>query len=46
MGENLQAKFEAVSQKQEEEVKYNNTRANQLASDLGLNADNEMADPD
>ena len=36
MGENLQAKFEAVSQKNEEEFKYNNSR---LVNNLGLNGD-------
>lgn len=42
MGENLQAKFEAVSQKQEEEIKYNYMRGNQLAQSLGLNNDVDM----
>ena len=34
MGENLQAKFEAVSQKKEEEIKF---QSSSLANDLGLN---------
>ncbi len=46
MGENLQAKFEAVSQKQEDEIKYNNVRANLLASQLGLNIDNDGGNND
>lgn len=43
LGENLQAKFEAASQKQEEEYKYtaatssmNNARFDFLANQLGL----------
>lgn len=41
MGENLQAKFEAVSQKYEEEVKYSNDRNLSMVHELGLNGDTE-----
>jgi hypothetical protein len=34
MGENLQAKFEAVSQKNEEEIKYN-----KMLKDMGMEID-------
>jgi hypothetical protein len=40
LGENLQAKFEAVSQKYEEEIQYNmDFRTSQLVQELGLNLD-------
>jgi hypothetical protein len=40
LGENLQAKFEAVSQKYEEEIQYNvDFRTSQLVQELGLNID-------
>lgn len=41
LGENLQAKFEAVSQKYEEEVEYAqmDPRTSQLVQELGLNLD-------
>lgn len=45
MGENLQAKFEAVSQKNEEEIKHNSERSIQLADQLGLE-DPEAEDSD
>ena len=41
MGENLQAKFEAVSQKQEEEYKYNIA-----GGDIALNVEESAADND
>lgn len=40
LGENLQAKFEAVSQKYDEEIQYNiDFRTSQLVHELGLNID-------
>lgn len=37
LGENLQAKFEAVSQKYDEEIEYNmDFRTSQLVQELGL----------
>jgi len=36
IGENLQAKFEAVSHKQEEEMKFNFADSNRVAVSLGL----------
>jgi hypothetical protein len=41
MGENLQAKFEAVSTKKEEEIKF---QSNSLANDLGLNTEADDGD--
>lgn len=43
LGENLQAKFEAVSQKFEEETQYNmDYRTSQLMQELGLNVDQPL----
>lgn len=44
MGENLQAKFEAVSQKNEEEYKSNYERTSQLANELGLDGADDISD--
>jgi len=43
LGENLQAKFEAVSQKLDEEIHYNmDFRTSQLMQELGLNIDQPL----